>query len=52
MKILNKDKVTKDVISDQGIQKKTDSFSIAVIIISNTLSVVLVVLGLLTVIYS
>ena len=47
MRILSRDKVHKDVISDQGIEKKTDAFSIAVIIISTILSIVLIILGVL-----
>ena len=47
MRIISKDKVHKDVISDHGIVKKTDAFSIVVIIISNVLSVILIILGVL-----
>ncbi|MCR5792834.1 MAG: hypothetical protein K6G65_06670 [Lachnospiraceae bacterium] len=47
MRIFSKDKVRKNVITDQGIVKKTDKFSIAVIIISNVVSAILLVLGVL-----
>lgn len=47
MRFFSKEKVYKNVISDAGIEKKTDSFSIAVILLSNLISVTLVILGVL-----
>jgi hypothetical protein len=47
MRIISREKVHKKVISDQGVQKKTDSFSIAVIIISNIVSICLIILAIL-----
>jgi len=47
MRILSKDKVRKNVITDQGVVKKTDKFSIVVIVISNLVSAILLVLGVL-----
>ncbi len=47
MRFVKKKDVHQDVISDQGVHKKTDSFSIAVIIISNIISAILIVLGAL-----
>ena len=48
----NKKKVKHDIISDEGLVKKTDIFSVVVITASNILSVILIILGILIFIHS
>ncbi len=47
MWFIKKEKVQQNLISDQGIENKTDVFSIIVIIFSTVMSIILIVLGAL-----
>ena len=52
MRFFKKKKVKHDIISDEGLVKKTDIFSVVVITASNILSVILIILGILIFIHS
>ena len=52
VRFFKKKKVKHDIISDEGLVKKTDIFSVVVITASNILSVILIILGILIFIHS